>query len=82
MERCRKDIKYKIRMAQFNWDQFYPSIQKMMNINADNISDIEDYEWLQKIDFSRVNHSLTKALRYSILARGVRKVIRMIETGR
>ena len=77
VEQCRKDIKYKIRMSQFNWDQYYPSIQRMMKSNAENIPDIESYGWLQEIDFSRVNNSLMKALRYSILVRGIRKLIRL-----
>lgn len=79
VKQCRRDLKYKIRIAQFMWNQYYLPIQKMMRINAENIPDIKNYEWIQKIDFSKANHSLPKALRYSIFARGVRKVIRMME---
>lgn len=80
--RCRRDLKNKIRMNQFNWDQFYFPIQEMMKRNSKSIINVEKYQWLQKIDFSRINNTPMKVLRYSYPVRGVKKIVRIIKAGR
>ncbi|MBD5449297.1 MAG: hypothetical protein HDR28_03905 [Lachnospiraceae bacterium] len=78
IKRCEKDIKNKIQLHQFQWDQYYPLIQKMLKKNKNIIVDIEKYQWIQEIDFSNINNRIMKKLRYSVFGRGIRKVMRKI----
>lgn len=74
IKRCKKDIKNKIQIYQFNWNMYYPPIQKMMKKNQNMIADIEKYQWIQEIDFSHINDKLIKKLWNSLFGRGIRKV--------
>lgn len=55
IKQCEKDFKEKINILQFFVDQFYPPIQKEMLKNKDVIPNVEKYEWLLKMDFSKFN---------------------------
>lgn len=78
IKRCEKDLKNKIRMRQCQWDQYYFPIQQMFKENAAHIPDIDKYRWIQQLDFARINNRPVKILRYSVPARGLRKLLRVL----
>lgn len=78
IKQCEKDLKNRIRMPQFNWNQYYFPIQQMFRENADRIPERDKYQWIQQIDFARINNRPLKVLRYSVLARGLRKILRVL----
>lgn len=84
IQQCKRALENEITMSQFNWNQFYPPIQKRLKENQFRIEGSDKYQWIQEIDFSKINykHMLLKKIKGSALVRGMRKVFCIKESKR
>ncbi len=79
IKRCRREYKTKIRLHEFQWEQYYPPIQENLKRNQDKVLNMDGYQWLLKMDVSKMNNILIKKMRYSVLGRRIGRAMHIVK---